>query len=499
MPLRPGRRSPTIGQHGLVLGGGFAGILTAHVLAESMDSVTVVERDAPPEGPGPRKGVPQARQSHLLMGAGARAVEALLPGTLAAWSEAGAHLLGAPGEVAFLTKFGWLPRPWHEEFVVSCGRDLLDWVVRRRVLGNERIRLLPGTEVVGMLGDTEQVTGARVRNRGTGRLAEIEGDFVVAATGRSSHLAAWLEGLGLPPVPLEAVDAGTAYATRLYRPAPEMHRNTPGIVMIANVTGEATGGVLLPLEGGLWSATVIGMRGSEPPAGEAEFLAFAKRLGHPALAELVAGAVPLGPSRCFRGLANRRLRLDRLPRQPERFVALGDALCTLNPSHAHGLTVAAFGVAELRNLLRRHGVVSGLARHVQRSVARAAETAWQLSVGDDLRHPAVVGSRPSMAARLQNAYADRVLRAAVSDPAIARSLVDVMALARPMTSLAAPRVLVPALLGPGRRAGSGPSGSPLAPRLPAPAAMDRFRVSWKTWTPVPARHSGGNGRVVDLG
>jgi 2-polyprenyl-6-methoxyphenol hydroxylase-like FAD-dependent oxidoreductase len=473
MPLRPRRRSPTTGQHGLVLGGGFAGMLTAHVLAEYMDSVTVVERDAPPEGPGPRKGVPQARQSHLLMGAGARAVEALLPGTSTAWSEAGAQVLGAPGQVAFLTKFGWLPRTRHEEFVVSCGRDLLDWVVRRRILRNGRIRLLPGTEVVGLLGDTEQVTGARVRDRSTGRFAEIVGDFVVAATGRSSHVAAWLEGLGLPQVPQEVVDAGTAYATRLYRPAPETHRNTPGIVMIANVTGEATGGVLLPLEDGCWSATVIGMRGSEPPAGDAEFLDFAHRLGHPALAELVADAVPLGPSRGFRGLANRRLRFDRLPRHPERFVALGDAACTLDPSHAHGMTVAAFGVAALRNLLRRHGTVSGLARRVQRSVARAAGAAWQLSVGDDLRHPAVVGPRPSMATRLQNAYADRVLRTAVTDPAVARSLVDVMALARPATSLAAPRVLVPALLGWGRRAGSGPPTDPLAPRHPPAAITDR--------------------------
>ena len=451
---------PTAGQHGLVLGGGFAGMLAAHVLAEHLDSVTVVERDAPPDGPGPRPGVPQARHSHLLMGAGARAVEALLPGTSAAWSEAGAHMLGAPGDVAFLTRFGWLPRVPHDEFVVSCGRDLLDWVVRSRVLRDRRIRLLPGTEVVGLLGDAGRVTGARVRDRGTGRLAGLEADFVVAAAGRSSRVGTWLAGLGLPPVPQEVVDAGTAYATRLYRPAPETHRRTPAVVMIADVTGEATGGVLLPLEDGRWSATMIGMRGSEPPTGEAEFLGFAKRLSHPALADLVAGAVPLGPGRGFRGLANRRLRFDRLPRHPERFVALGDAACTLNPSHAHGMTVAAFGVTALRDLLRRHGTVPGLAPRVQHAAARAAATAWQLAADDDLRHPAAVGPRPSVATRLRNAYADRVLRTAVADPAVARSVIDVMALARPATSLGAPGVLVPTLLGRDRHA----AADPLAPR-----------------------------------
>lgn len=465
MPTRPGRGSDTVGQHGLVLGGGFAGMLTAQVLAQYMDSVTVVERDVPPDGPEPRKGLPQARQSHLLMGAGARTVEELLPGTLAAWAEAGAHLLSAPGDVAFLTKFGWLPRVWHEEFVVSCGRDLLDWVVRREVLRNPRVRLLPHTEVEGLLGDAERVTGARVRERGTGRSTTVGASLVVAATGRSSHVETWLAGIGLPAVPDEVIDAGTAYATRLFRPSPEQHRRTPGIVMIANVTGDATGGVLLPLEDGRWSATVIGMRGSEPPADDDAFLDFTKRLPHPALAELLADAAPLGPSRGFRRLVNRRLRFDRLPRHPEGFVALGDAACVLNPSHAHGMTVAAFGVAALRDLLRQYGNIPGVAGRMQRAVTRVAETAWQLSVGDDLRHPSVIGPRLSAAARVQNAYADRVTRAATTDPAVARSLVDVIALARPATSLAAPRVLVPALLGRSRRTTGHPGpADPLAPR-----------------------------------
>ncbi len=146
-------------------------------------------------------------------------------------------------------------------------------------------------------------------------------------------------------------------------------------------------------------------------------------------------------------------------------MALGDAACVLNPSHAHGMTVAAFGVAALRDLLRQYGNIPGVAGRIQRAVTRVTETAWQLSVGDDLRHPSVIGPRLSAAARVQNAYADRVTRAATTDPAVARSMVDVIALARPATSLAAPRVLVPALLGRGRRTTGHPGpADPLAPR-----------------------------------
>lgn len=451
------------GQHGLVLGGGFAGILAAHVLAARMDSVTVVERDVLPEGPAPRKGVPQARQSHLFMGAGARMADRILPGVLQAWTDAGAHRLSAPGDVAFLTKFGWLPRTRHDEFVLSCSRDLLDSVVRDRVLRDDRITVLTETEAIGLTGGPERVTGAELRHRTTGERTVVSADFVVAATGRSSRVEGWLSGIGLPPVPVEVIDAGTAYATRIFRPTAERHRTTPGIVMIANVTGEATGGVLLPLEDGRWTATVIGMRGSEPPSGDDAFGEFAKRLSHPGLAELVAEATPLGTTRGFRGLLNRRLRLDRLPRHPEGFVVLGDAVCTLNPSHAHGMTVAAFAVEALRAHLDRYGVTRGVAARVQRAAAKAAETAWQLSVSDDLRHPDVIGPPLPPSVRAQNAYADRVMRAATARPAVARALVDVIALAAPVTSLMRPDVLLAALRGPGRRSPA-PADAPLTPR-----------------------------------
>lgn len=450
------------GQHGVVIGGGFAGILAAHVLAERMDSVTVVERDVLPAGPEPRKGVPQGHQSHLLMGAGARAVDSLVPGVLKAWTDAGAHQLSAPGDVAFLTKFGWLPRTPHDEFVLTCSRFLLDSVVRDRVLRNDRITVMSETEAVGLTGGPERVTGAEVRHRRTGERTVLRAEFVVAATGRSSHVEGWLSGIGLPPVPVEVIDAGTAYATQIFCPPAELHRTTPGIVMIANVTGEATGGVLLPLEDGRWSATVIGMRGCEPPAGDGAFQDFAKRLSHPALAELTSEATPLGSARGFRGLVNRRLRLDRLPQHPEGFVVLGDAGCTLNPSHAHGMTVAAFGVQALRTHLDRYGVTREVAARVQRSAAKAAATAWQLSVSDDLRHPDVIGPPLSLSVRAQNVYADRVMRAATVRPAVARALVDVIALAAPVTSLARPDVLVAALRDPGRL--PDPAQAPLTPR-----------------------------------
>ena len=60
----------TIGDHAVVLGGSFAGLLAARVLAESYVRVTVVERDPLPAAGGHRRGVPQGRKAHALRARG---------------------------------------------------------------------------------------------------------------------------------------------------------------------------------------------------------------------------------------------------------------------------------------------------------------------------------------------------------------------------------------------------------------------------------------------
>ena len=57
-----------------------AGLLAARVLAERFATVVVVERDRLPNGPEPRRGVPQAKHIHGLLAGGQQAIEQLLPG-----------------------------------------------------------------------------------------------------------------------------------------------------------------------------------------------------------------------------------------------------------------------------------------------------------------------------------------------------------------------------------------------------------------------------------
>ena len=48
----------------VVVGAGISGLLTARVLSDVYDQVTLIDRDVMPASPGIRRGVPQGRHAH---------------------------------------------------------------------------------------------------------------------------------------------------------------------------------------------------------------------------------------------------------------------------------------------------------------------------------------------------------------------------------------------------------------------------------------------------
>src|SRR4051812_44790022 len=67
-------------KHAVVIGGSLAGLLAARVLSETVETVTVVDRDEMPTAPAHRRGVPQSRHTHGLLAKGFEIFEELLPG-----------------------------------------------------------------------------------------------------------------------------------------------------------------------------------------------------------------------------------------------------------------------------------------------------------------------------------------------------------------------------------------------------------------------------------
>lgn len=467
MSERPGDRGrPGAVRTAVVLGGSHAGMLAAGALAGHADRVVVVERDVLPAGPAPRKGLPQARHAHMLWSGGTLAVEKILPGVTAALRDAGARRLPVTTDVVALSAQGWFRRWPESHHVILAGRDLLDATIRARVLADVRVEMLPHTEVLGLTGTAAAVTGVRVRgNGGGGAERTIAAGLVVDATGRGSRAAGWLGRLGLPGPPRREVDPGLAYVSRLFL-APKDARDGFPVVNVQpdpRDGGPGRAGFLLPVEDGRWIVTLSGTRGGEPSADAADFVPFARdRLRHPLIGRLLERAEPLSDVSFTRATVNRRTYYERMPAWPENFTVLGDALAAFNPVYGHGLSVAAQCSLALRDVIGRYGWgAPGLARRVQRAVARPVAAAWDLAIGQDVFYPGATAGGPTLRDRLVTAYVNRLMLTATGNGRVARRVTDVTSLERRAETLLTPDMLLAALVGPLRPRLTGP---PLTPR-----------------------------------
>lgn len=432
--------------HAVVLGGGLAGMLAASVLVRHVDEVTVVERDKLPDGPSPRSGVPQARHAHLLMSGGARAIESLLPGTLDALFAAGAHRVGVPNDLVSLSAQGWVPRFPEMQFIVSCSRGLLDWVVRSQALRDNKISVLTGTETVSLLGDRHAVSGVLVEDRISRERISLEANLVVDATGRGSRLPSWLADFGLPSVHSESVDSGLAYATRIFRAPTSAASGFPIVNVQANPRDPHPGctATLLPIEDGRWLVTLSGTRGGEPSTDESEFVAFARSVRNPVVGELIESAEPLSPVYGSHSTANRRMFFERLKSWPARLLALGDSVATYNPVYGHGMSIAAQSAQALDAGLRSgHG-----AQQIQRGIGKVVDGAWAMATNQDILYPGAVGKPLPLAGRVLQRYVDRLVRTATTEAAVTRAFLDAFTLSAPMANLVSPKVVWATMRGP---------------------------------------------------
>jgi 2-polyprenyl-6-methoxyphenol hydroxylase-like FAD-dependent oxidoreductase len=439
-----------VGARAVVLGGSMAGLLAARVLAERYEQVTIVERDALPEGAGHRPGVPQARHTHGMLACGARIIERLLPGITS-------ELLPpeAPPDADALRSGRWFNNGVFaaqtdsglEGFGVT--RPLLESVVRRRVRELPNVAVIDGNAAQGLVAEGERVVGVRIRPRRGGPEAQLAADFVVDATGRASRAPTWLAELGYAPPDEDTVEVGLGYATRFYRRSPD-DLDGDFIVNVAAVPPNRRMGIALAVEDERWIVTLAGLLGDHPPLDDAGFLAFAAGLPTRVIHELIEGMEPLTDPVRTRFPAHRRVRYERLERLPDGFVVLGDAVASFNPVYGQGMSVAAQEAQLLGELLAARRL-KGLPRRFYRAAAKTIDVPWDIAVGNDLRFPEVQGPRGPRV-RLVNRYVGRLQRVAAHDPAVARAFFEVGNLVAPPTSLLRPAIAARVLARPVRAA-----------------------------------------------
>jgi 2-polyprenyl-6-methoxyphenol hydroxylase-like FAD-dependent oxidoreductase len=423
--------------HAVVLGGGFAGLVTAGVLAEFYKLVTVVERDPAPAPGEYRRGTPQGRHAHNLMPGGARAIEEIFPGILGEMAADGGVVADMLVGYRFYLAGKELPQVPIGAETVQATRPFYEHHLRRRLLGLDGVRLLLCADLVGLATDEARagITGVRIARKEPSLSEEmLAADLVVDAMGRSGRTPAWLEQLGYQRPQEDQVAVDVTYASRIIRLAPEEAKRA-GYLIGGDIKGIPRGIMMIAVEGGQHMLTVTGS-GPEnrPPTDESGFTDFLATAAPPDVLQAVLAAESVGTIASYRFPSAVWRHYERLRRFPEGLLVTGDALCSLSPLYAQGLTVAAMEAVALRRCLAsgRHDI----SQRFFQAAARIAAVPWQIAANADSSE-----TSRNAAARLQARFMSRVMAAAIRDGKVAVQLLRVSTLLDPPISLMRPRVL----------------------------------------------------------
>jgi 2-polyprenyl-6-methoxyphenol hydroxylase-like FAD-dependent oxidoreductase len=415
----------------VILGASIAGLLAARVLADFYGTVTVVERDVLPEGPATRRGVPQGGQPHTLAARVAGIADQLFPGFLGELVNGGAKVWN-DGDLSRLCltfgghqllRSGKVPDP--KSIVIHYAhRPFFEWNLRRRVRALPNVTFLDGHDVVRLTSNRHRgrVTGVVVARRDSGAQQNLPADLVVDATGRGSRTPLFLEQLGYGRPREDKLTVHVTYSSQRVHVAPGTLREN--FTITAAEPRRPTGFAMFAGENDTYVLAVQTLAGHPVPTDRAALLDSLADLAPPHALAAARAAEPLTDVTQYKFPANRWRRYDKLERTPDGLIVMGDAMCTFNPLYGQGMSVAAIESLVLRDCLLQHGD-DGLPRRFFSLAAKEIGVAWRAAVSSDLALPQVTGNR-TMSVRLNNAFTDRVLAAAETDPAMVQKFLRMM-------------------------------------------------------------------------
>lgn len=452
----PGQQAP-LGDHAVVIGGSIAGLLAARLLSDYFRQVTIVERDPLPDVVEARKGVPQGRHAHGLLGMGQQIMGRLFPGLFEELQTQGATPVDLGYDTGWYQASCWRARV--DSGMVACvqSRPFLEGAIRRRVRAIANVRWLTECEATGLRtnADRTRVTGVDVHHRSGAPADEtLPADLVVDAGGRGSRAPQWLEALGYGAVEETHVKMDVGYTTCFFRRPANLDADWKMLIIIPQPPHETRMGLVIPMEDNQWMVSLVGWLRDYAPTDPAGFLEFARTLPVPTIYEAIKNAEPTTPISAYKIPSNQWRHYDRMKRFPEALVVLGDALCSFNPTYGQGMTTAALYAATLEKCLqaqarRAAGDLTGLADRFRKQVAGDVATPWLLATAEDFRYPKTEGQRPPPVPVL-HWYLDKLYTAMEHDPRLVKQFLQVMHMFRSPAALFLPHIVFRALTAPWR-------------------------------------------------
>jgi 2-polyprenyl-6-methoxyphenol hydroxylase-like FAD-dependent oxidoreductase len=439
----------------VVIGGGFAGLVTARVLADFFSSVIVLEQDCLDANSGVHPHAPQGYHAHAVLAKGGQILEQLFPGLRAQLRASGAPVGDYGKDINFLLPVGYAPRSDTGVQFQTVTRDELERTIRRRVLPLPQVTLRDGSRCLGLTTDPRgRVTGVTYMPRtaapaGSDASAAapeappvgLDADLVVDASGRSSALPAWLAGQRVSIPAKRVVKAKITYTSVGFERSAKDEADFNVCYQMTFAPGVPRGGVILAVEHNRWMCSLFGFGEHVPPTDDEGYLEFARGLSNPNLFKLLEHRSGQDTVHRYANMNNEWNLYHRVRHWPQRLIAVGDAVCVFNPAYGQGLTIAALHAELLQRMLSKRreadGDLDGLGRAFQRKLARVVLPAWTMASSSDLMwNP----QYPPVSARIAHWYNRNLFVVATRDPAVWARFVRVANMVAPPTTLFAPKV-----------------------------------------------------------
>ena len=320
-----------------IVGAGPTGLFTAAALARRGHDVSVIDRDPGPNGHGwwPRAGVMQFHHPHAYRRQVIEALQAESPEAWDALLAAGAVPVYAPGQPG-------LP------IAIRCRRSVFETVLRSQAFAQPRVTPIQA-HAAGVVHERGRATGVRLGER------ILPADLVLDTSGRAGRLSRSLRAAAP-----ESADCGLAYVSRQYRlrrGATEGPTNgPPGLITV--YPGYIA--IVFPHDNRTFS-TLIAQASTDHELAElrgfAAFDAAAQAIPPLAIWTDPRRSRPITPVLRGGHLYNsyRGQRNDAGEIALPGLIALGDAVCTTNPSLGRGIATSFLQAQRLVALLDEPG------------------------------------------------------------------------------------------------------------------------------------------------
>jgi 2-polyprenyl-6-methoxyphenol hydroxylase-like FAD-dependent oxidoreductase len=427
-----------LSDHAIVIGGSIAGLMTARVLSDFFDQVTVIERDSVEERPVIHKSIPQGNHFHALLHGGHQTLCSFFPGFAEDLRSHGAVQLRMDGDVAWYLPdgkaynfTGSVREPNALGFEAhSASRGLFEFLIRRRTLALPNVKFETGMAVRELECRNGRVHGVRFNES-----RALQAELVVDAEGRGSRVPKWLAAMGFAEPDETTIRVDIAYSTAYFR-RPRFYSGESLIFIVGPPPDFVKRGYVCAVEDDRLLVSLIG-RFVHPPTDDQGFFDFARSLHSPLICQIIQETERLTPIAHHRVPVSVQRHYERLSQFPEGLLVLGDAVCCLNPVYGQGMSAAALQARALQQVLVEHGDQHGLDKIGATFFPKVAEIIkgpWTLAANLDLAYPQTGGERPEgFKERAQ--YLAALDRLQVDDIELQRLVMAVFHLARPLSAL----------------------------------------------------------------